>query len=270
MLVSRRIRLSFFSNRVHGQAYKYVRSSASTIVKRTQSVVQACEGDHEAAHHWLIDMAATDAQEGNATSGTLVAPGTPQWLYANDEDAERLREEAAQGPRRRKSHSAPLQARGGDGGEADVYRSKRREALHLTGQWQKLMKRCDPGYVMRIAGRAACRTAGSCAIIREWQVLQGVKQSGPHAGHHIELSRRSIAATRQGDDSEGRYLMRQAKVAWRQATEAQHAAALRIEAHNNSASRRGEWELDLHGLHAQEVREQQQQCGMADCAASVL
>ena len=68
------------------------------------------------------------------------------------------------------------------------------------------------------------------------------------------LPRRSVAATRQGDDSEGRFLMRQAQVAWRHATEAQQAAAHRIEAHNNSNKNRGQWELDLHGLHAQEVR----------------
>jgi hypothetical protein len=51
----------------------------------------------------------------------------------------------------------------------------------------------------------------------------------------------------------GRFLMNQARAAWRDATDAHREAAAKIEAATNSSSKRGLWELDLHGLHASEV-----------------
>lgn len=64
---------------------------------------------------------------------------------------------------------------------------------------------------------------------------------------------RSVAASRAGDDSGGRFLMAQAHSARAQALAAHEVAAAKIEAAMNREQGRGLWELDLHGLHTSEV-----------------
>ena len=64
---------------------------------------------------------------------------------------------------------------------------------------------------------------------------------------------RSLAATRDGDDSHGRFLMAQARRTWHEASAAHAVAAARIEEAVNSGRAGDAWCLDLHGLHASEV-----------------
>jgi hypothetical protein len=64
---------------------------------------------------------------------------------------------------------------------------------------------------------------------------------------------RSLAASRAGDASLGRFLMTQARTAWRKAMDAHEAAAGRIERQHNGKHSFDPWHLDLHGLHSSEV-----------------
>jgi hypothetical protein len=67
----------------------------------------------------------------------------------------------------------------------------------------------------------------------------------------------------------GRFLMTQAKIAWRDATAAHRDAAAKIEAATNSLSGNDSWKLDLHGLHASEVCYKSEAHLAATCMRSV-
>lgn len=64
----------------------------------------------------------------------------------------------------------------------------------------------------------------------------------------------AISAARSGDHSTHRHLMSQARAVRAEAERAHEEAAESIEHVMNAGQGRGMWELDLHGLHAPEVR----------------
>lgn len=70
----------------------------------------------------------------------------------------------------------------------------------------------------------------------------------------MEFTCSAISAARDGDHSTHRSLITQAHAVRAEAERAHEDAAGSIEHANNAAQGRGIWELDLHGLHASEVR----------------